>query len=125
MMTMFLAGLQTVPRELLEASTMDGAGPWRRLWHVVIPHLRTLFAVVLLLGIIGNFQHFETIYVLTEGGPIGSTTTLAIEMYQQAFESYDLGMAGAWGLLWMIVLSVFAFAYFAIAERDRSRGPRR
>jgi multiple sugar transport system permease protein len=124
MMTMFLAGLQTVPRELLEAATMDGAGSVRRLWHVVIPHLRKLFAVVLLLGMIANFQHFETIYVLTEGGPVGSTTTLAIEMYQQAFESYDLGMAGAWGLLWMIVLSVLAFAYFAIAERDHDRSRR-
>jgi multiple sugar transport system permease protein len=119
MMTMFLASLQTVPRELLEAATIDGAGPVRRLWHVVVPHLRRVFAVVLLLGTIGNFQHFETIYVLTEGGPFGSTRTLAIEMYQQAFESYDLGMAGALGFLWMIVLSGLAVAYFWVAERGR------
>jgi multiple sugar transport system permease protein len=121
MMTMFLAGLQTVPRELLEAATIDGAGPVRRLRYVVVPHLRNVFAVVLLLGTIGNFQHFETIYVLTEGGPFGSTTTLAVDMYRRAFESYDLGMAGALGLLWMVVLSVFAIAYFLLANRAERR----
>ncbi|KAA0970755.1 sugar ABC transporter permease [Aureimonas fodinaquatilis] len=121
MMTMFLAGLQTVPRELVEASAIDGAGPVRRLWYVTIPHLRNLFAVVLLLGTIGNFQHFETIYVLTEGGPFGSTTTLAVEMYRRAFQSYDLGMAGALGLLWMVVLSVLAIAYFWVSERTARR----
>jgi multiple sugar transport system permease protein len=119
MMTMFLASLQTVPRELLEAATIDGAGPMRRLWHVVVPHLRNVFAVVLLLGTIGNFQHFETIYVLTEGGPYGTTSTLAIDMYRRAFESYDLGMAGALGLLWMVVLSGLALAYFWVTERGR------
>lgn len=119
MMTMFLASLQTVPRDLLEAATIDGAGAGRRLWHVVVPHLRNVIAVVLLLGTIGNFQHFETIYVLTEGGPFGTTSTLAIEMYRQAFESYNLGRAGALGLLWMIVLSVLAVAYFWITERSR------
>jgi multiple sugar transport system permease protein len=118
MMTMFLAALQTVPRDLLEAATVDGAGAFRRLRHVVIPHLRKVFAVVLLLGTIGNFQHFELIYVLTEGGPVGSTTTMAIEMYRQAFQSYDLGMSGALGLLWMIVLTVFAIAYFRVAEKE-------
>lgn len=119
MMTMFLASLQTVPKELLEASTIDGAGPMRRLWHVVVPHLRNVFAVVLLLGTIGNFQHFETIYVLTEGGPYGTTSTLAIDMYRRAFESYDLGMAGALGLLWMMALSVLAVTYFWVTERSR------
>ncbi|MGV3651128.1 MAG: carbohydrate ABC transporter permease [Devosia sp.] len=119
MMTMFLASLQTVPKELLEAATIDGAGSARRLWHVVVPHLRNVFAVVILLGTIGNFQHFETIYVLTEGGPYGTTSTLAIDMYRRAFESYDLGMAGALGLLWMIVLSVLAVTYFWVTERSR------
>jgi multiple sugar transport system permease protein len=119
MMTMFLASLQTVPKELLEAATIDGAGPMRRLWHVVVPHLSNVFAVVLLLGTIGNFQHFETIYVLTEGGPYGTTSTLAIDMYRRAFEAYDLGMAGALGLLWMMALSVLAVTYFWVTERSR------
>jgi len=119
MMTMFLASLQTVPKELLEAATIDGAGSARRMWHVIVPHLRNVLAVVLLLGTIGNFQHFETIYVLTEGGPYGTTSTLAIDMYRRAFEAYDLGMAGALGLLWMIVLSVLAVGYFWMTERSR------
>lgn len=117
MMVMFLASLQTVPRDLLEAATIDGAGRVGRLRFVIVPHLRNVFAIVILLGTISNFQHFELIYVLTQGGPFGSTTTLAVEMYRQAFESYNLGRAGALGLLWMVVLSALAVIYFWFAER--------
>lgn len=119
MMVMFLAALQNVPRDLLEAAAADGARPLRRLWHVTLPHLRGVIGVVLLLGVIWNFQHFEIIYVLTEGGPAGATTTFAIELYNQAFRAYDLGTAGAMGIVWMACLAVLAAVYFRLTADDR------
>lgn len=118
MAVMILAGLQTIPSELYEAAAIDGAGRLRQFWHVTIPQLRGVITTVILLSFIWNFQHFETIYVMTTGGPAGSTTTFSIAVYQEAFESFDLGTAGAIGLLWMILLSVIVgiYLYFGFGE---------
>jgi multiple sugar transport system permease protein len=116
-MVMLLAGLQTVPPALYEAASMDGAGPIKRFWHVTLPHLRGIIGVVILLELIWNFQHFDTIYVLTGGGPAGATTTFAVAVYETAFKGFDLGQAGALGALWMLLLSVLVVFYVRAAER--------
>ncbi len=116
-MVMLLAGLQTVPSVLHEAAAMDGAGTIRRFWHVTLPHLRGIIGVVILLELIWNFQHFDTIYVLTGGGPAGATTTFAVAVYETAFKGFDLGQAGALGALWMLLLSVLVVFYVRMAER--------
>lgn len=116
-MVMLLAGLQTVPGELHEAAAIDGASTVRRFWHVTLPHLRGIIGVVILLEVIWNFQHFDMIYVLTGGGPAGSTTTFAVAVYETAFEGFDLGRAGALGALWMLILSVLVIVYVKVAER--------
>jgi multiple sugar transport system permease protein len=117
-MVMLLAGLQTVPATLHEAAALDGAGTLKRFWHVTVPHLRGILAVVLLLELIWNFQHFDTIYVLTGGGPAGATTTFAVAVYDTAFKGFDLGRAGALGALWMLLLSVLVVFYVRVAERE-------
>lgn len=117
MMVMLLAGLQTVPDELHEAAAMDGAGAVRRFRMVTLPHLRTIVGIVLLLETIWNFQHFDTIYVLTQGGPAGTTTTFAVAVYDTAFKAYDLGHAGALGALWMVLLGVLVAVYLRWSER--------
>jgi multiple sugar transport system permease protein len=119
MMVMLLAGLQTVPATLHEAAALDGAGALRRFWHVTLPHLRGIVGIVLLLETIWNFQHFDTIYVLTGGGPAGATTTFAVAVYDTAFKGFDLGRAGAIGALWMVLLTVLVVAYVWASERGR------
>ena len=108
---MLLAGLQTIPRELYEAAAIDGADRVQSFFNVTVPQLRGIITTVLLLSFIWNFQHFETIYVMTSGGPAGSTTTFAVAVYQQAFQGYNLGRAGAIGILWMALLSVIVGVY--------------
>ncbi|MEW1863765.1 MULTISPECIES: sugar ABC transporter permease [unclassified Streptomyces] len=121
MMVMLLAGLQTVPGELYEAAAMDGAGAVRRFFSLTVPHLRPIAGIVLLLEFIWNFQHFDTIYVLTGGGPAKATTTLAVDLYQTAFTGFDVGRAGALGALWMVILLVLTAGYVWLSERGASR----
>ena len=115
---MVLAGLQTIPAELYEAASIDGAGRIQQFWNITVPQLRGVITTVVLLSFIWNFQHFETLYVMTSGGPAGSTTTFSVAVYQEAFEAFDLGMAGAIGLLWMALLSVIVgiYLYFGFEE---------
>ena len=117
MMVMLLAGLQTVPGELHEAAAMDGAGPIRRFFAVTWPHIRGVAGLVVILEFIWNFQHFDTIFVLTGGGPAGTTQTFATEVYDLAFKGYDLGHAGALGLLWMGLLMILVVIYVRFSER--------
>lgn len=120
MMIMLLASLQTVPRELLDAAAVDGAGPIQRFRNVTVPHLRGLIFIVLLLEVIWNFQHFEIIYVMTGGGPVNATSTFAVELYETAFQNYNLGQAGAIGIVWMALLSVLVFVYIRYGGEEES-----
>lgn len=115
MAVMILAGLQTIPRELNEAAAIDGANRVRVFRHITIPQLRGIFGTVLLLSFIWNFQHFETIYVMTTGGPAKATTTFSVAVYKTAFQKFDLGQAGAIGILWMALLSVIVALYLKFA----------
>ncbi|MFD5681134.1 carbohydrate ABC transporter permease [Streptomyces bacillaris] len=117
MMVMLLAGLQTVPKELHEAASMDGAGAIRRFFAVTWPQVRGVASIVLLLEFIWNFQHFDTIYVLTGGGPAGTTETFATAVYQTAFSGFDIGRATALGGLWMVLLLLLVVVYLRITER--------
>ncbi|MDQ1054443.1 multiple sugar transport system permease protein [Arthrobacter sp. SORGH_AS 212] len=120
-MVMLLAGLQTVPRELHEAAEMDGAGTVRRFFAITVPQLKGIIGLVLLLEFIWNFQHFDIIYVLTGGGPAGSTQTFATSVYETAFRGYDLGHAGALGLLWLILLMALVVVYVRFSEKGEER----
>ncbi|MFF4875417.1 carbohydrate ABC transporter permease [Micromonospora sp. NPDC000668] len=117
-MVMILAGLQTVPVELHEAAETDGAGAVQRFFAVTLPHLRGIIGIVLLLELIWNFQHFDLIYVMTGGGPAGTTETFATAVYETAFQGFDLGRAGALGLLWMVLLLVMVAVYVRRSERE-------
>jgi len=121
MMVMLLAGLQTVPTDLHEAAAMDGAGSIRRFFAVTWPHIRGVAGLVILLEFIWNFQHFDTIFVLTGGGPAGTTQTFATQVYDTAFKGYDLGHAGALGLLWMVLLMVLVVVYVTFSERGERK----
>ncbi|WP_395245493.1 carbohydrate ABC transporter permease [Agromyces sp. MMS24-K17] len=121
MMVMLLAGLQTVSPELHEAAEIDGAGTVRRFFAITVPQLKGIIGLVLLLEFIWNFQHFDIIYVLTGGGPAGSTQTFATAVYETAFQGFDLGRAGAIGLLWMILLMALVVVYVRFSEKGEER----
>ena len=117
-MVMMLAGLQTIPNDLIEAAAIDGAGRRQTFLHVTLPQLRPIASVVLLLSFIWNFQHFENIYVMTGGGPAKATTTFSIAVYHTAFQSFDLGQAGAIGIWWMALLSLLVIGYLKFSMNE-------
>ena len=109
-MSFFLAGLQSLDKEQVDAARVDGANNVAILRDHILPHLRPVLLVVIVLGVIGNLQHFDTIYALTGGGPVRATAVLSIEVYRRAFDQWDIGMASAVGLLW--VATILPAAYF-------------
>jgi multiple sugar transport system permease protein len=115
---LLLAALQTIPAELYEAASLDGASVFQRFRNVTIPQVRGVMGVAFLLSFIWNFQHFETIYVMTSGGPAKATTTFAVAVYDTAFKAYDLGRAGAIGIVWMALLSVIVVIYLRFAVKE-------
>ena len=105
-MLIFIAGLQAIPEELYEAAQLDGAGPWQRFRHVTLPSLAPTFFFVGVVTMIGYFQLFAEPYVMTAGGPLRSTTSLVLLMYEEGFRWWRLGAAAAIAfLLFLIILA--------------------
>jgi multiple sugar transport system permease protein len=106
-MVVYLAGLQAIPQEIVEAAEVDGAGAFQRFRRVIFPMLAptTFFLVVVM--VIQSFQAFTQIAIMTGGGPIGSTTTIVFYMYQQAFQFFRMGYASA--VTWALFILVFIF----------------
>ena len=92
-MLVFLAGLSSIPEELYEAAALDGAGAWNRLRHITLPMLGPTFVFVGVVTMIASFQIFSEPYVMTQGGPLKSTTTLVLLMYEQGFRWWRMGLA--------------------------------
>jgi multiple sugar transport system permease protein len=100
MMLIFLAGLQSVPEELLEAAQIDGAGAWHRFRHVTLPLLTPAILFNLVISLIVGFQVFTQTFVMTNGGPADATLTYVLYLYRNAFEFFKMGYASA--LAWML-----------------------
>lgn len=94
-MVLFLAGLQGIPEHLYEAATIDGAGSWRRFWSITLPLLSPTLFFVMIISVIGSFQVFDQVYVMTQGGPGNSTLVFNYYLYQNAFEFFRMGYASA------------------------------
>ncbi|MDE3722921.1 sugar ABC transporter permease [Nocardiopsis sp. N85] len=122
-MVIFLAGLQSIPREIYEASDMDGAGPVRRFWHIVRPMLAPAFTINLMLSLIGGLKLFDQVWVMTQGGPGGATDTLSTVIYREAFQfnafAYSTAMAVVL-TLFVIVSSGAQYGYLARQERKNA-----
>jgi multiple sugar transport system permease protein len=100
---MLLAGLQAIPGELYEAAEIDGAGSWQRFRYVTLPGLRPVTGVALVLILLWVFRDFPVIWILTQGGPLGATRTLAIITYEEAFGFFNMGYAAALGVITLII----------------------
>jgi len=113
-MAFFLAGLQGVSQDQVDAARVDGCENFGVLRYVVIPHLAPTMIIVVILGTMGNLQAFDVIYALTQGGPVKATTMLSVEVYKQAFQNWDIGMACAIGVLWFVTIAVPTVFYLRI-----------
>jgi len=117
----FVAGLQGVPRELHEAAELDGANGWQRFWNVTLPELAPVFLFVSVTTMINYFQLFAEPYVMTQGGPLKSTTSLVLLMYEQGFRWWRLGYAAALAfLLFAVILVATTLQMRLQAARERT-----
>jgi sorbitol/mannitol transport system permease protein len=112
MMLLVLAGLQSQPKEVLEAAAVDGAGVWRTFLDITLPHLRRYLELAVLLGAIYIVNTFDAIYMMTQGGPGTETSNLPFYIYQRAFLGFDIGQAAAMGVV--VVIATVIIATFAL-----------
>ena len=119
-MAFFLAGLQGVSQDQLDAARVDGCQNLGVLRYVVLPHLAPTMIIVTILGAMGNLQAFDVIYALTQGGPIKATTMLSVEVYKQAFQNWDMGTACAVGVIWFVTIAIPTTFYLRILFKRES-----
>jgi ABC-type sugar transport system permease subunit len=105
-MILFSAGLQGIPDNYYEAAELDGAGKWAKFYHITIPMLAPTTFFIMIMSMISSFQVFDIVYVLTSGGPMGSTKVLVFYVYEYAFKFFEMGYASA--------ISYFLFAVLFI-----------
>lgn len=121
-MIMLMAGLQTVPDQLLRAAQVDGANAWQRFWHVTFPHLKGVSMVTLLLLMVANFNSFIIPYVMTGGGPAGASDIWITQIYNIAFGRQRYGLASAYSVILFIVMMTLGYFYVkALTRGDESR----
>lgn len=116
-MVLFLAGLQSIPRDLYEVAIIDGAGAWTRLTRITLPLLAPVTFISVLLSLNGAFvRNFELVFVMTDGGPNHTTEVVLTHLVTQAFRFGKLGYASAMGFALFVVVAVIAFTYIRIGR---------
>lgn len=116
-MIIFLAGLQDVPIELLEAAEIDGAGRWAKFRNVTLPLITPTIFFNLVLGIIFALRTFDIAFISTAGGPARSTWFISLHIYQNAFVSFDMGYASALSWVFFIILFLLTYIQFRFSGR--------
>jgi ABC-type sugar transport system permease subunit len=114
----FLAALQSIPRELYEAAMIDGAGGWAQFRFITLPSLKPVILFVYIIGIIGSYQVFDQVFVMTSGGPVYSTTTIVYYLFDK-FMDLRLGYASAIAYILFAILVVFSFLQMRLS-RERA-----
>ncbi|MFI6820302.1 carbohydrate ABC transporter permease [Micromonospora sp. NPDC050187] len=121
-MILYLAGRQGIPKELFEAATTDGAGAWQTFRHVTLPLLGPTIRISVFLSVIGTIQLFDMVWVLTGGGPIHASETMAVTMYQYGFRRFEVGYASAISIVMFLLSLVFALVYQRYVLRRDTEG---
>ncbi len=117
---LFYAGLQSIPKSLYEAATIDGANEWRMFRHITLPLLRPVTVFVLVTSIIGSFQIFDTVAVTTQGGPVNATRVIVWYIYENAFLFFKMGYATAMSVVLFLILIVVTLLQMRILRADSS-----
>ncbi|KAK1185556.1 sugar ABC transporter permease [Streptomyces sp. NBS 14/10] len=121
-MVILYGGLQEIPREMYEAASLDGAGPWRTFRSITLPQLRPVITVVLVLGFMSTIKILDLILALTGGGPADSTQTLGTATYQLSFQQLDFGQGAVVGNVLILISAVFAVFYLRANRSDFGQG---
>jgi len=116
-MVIFLAGLQGMPQHLYDAAKIDGANQWQEFWNVTLPMLTPTILFVLVVSIIGSFQTFTNVYIMTEGGPGWSTLMYGLYLYRNAFEYLKMGYAAS--LAWILFLVILVLTVLQLLGARR------
>lgn len=120
-MIIYLAGLQGVPAELLEAASLDGAGYWKRFWYVTRPLLAPAITINLMIGLIGGLKIFDQIFSITGGGPGGQTQTISTQIYQIFSQFGEWGESAAFALVLAVAVGVLSFIQFSVLRRQERK----
>ncbi|MGL4308627.1 MAG: carbohydrate ABC transporter permease [Cetobacterium sp.] len=105
---LFLAGLQSIPKDMLEAATIDGASVWQQFSKIIMPNMKTVTSIVLFLNARGALMVFDIPFVMTSGGPRGSSTTFALNLVKIAFEFENFGLAAAMAIVLIVMILVLS-----------------
>ena len=117
---MILAALQSIPDEIYEAADMDGCGMFRKFFSLTLPYIKPTVIMTILLRTIWIFNSFDLVVIVTQGGPANYSQTLPSYMYTKAFSGYDFGLAGAFGVLLMVILGVYAVLFLKLSNYDQA-----
>ena len=115
----YLAALQDIPQEVLEAASIDGAGRWAKFWHVTVPTVRPVTIFLLVWGLIDVFQFFDLVYTTTRGGPLNSTLTLVYYIWELAFNFFTAGYGAAVAYVLFFTSLIVTVAALAYGRRRR------
>jgi ABC-type sugar transport system permease subunit len=114
---LFLVGLQSVPKSLYEASSLEGATRWQQFWHITLPVINPTMIMVIILSTIGGFSLFIEPYVMTGGGPLNSTLSSVLYIYKQGFFYYHMGYAATLGLILALIILAVVFIQRTVIEQ--------
>lgn len=111
-MVLLLAGLQSIPAELYEAASIDGAGRITSFIHITLPGLAPVLVVTLILQTVWSFKHFTIVWLMTAGGPVNATNVVSISIYREAFQYFNFGQSAAYATIVFILCIIFAGFYW-------------
>jgi multiple sugar transport system permease protein len=117
-MVLFLAGLQDIEPALYEAADLDGAGAWGKFRYITVPGLRRTLLLVVILQVIASFQIFGQVYIMTRGGPAGSTRVLVQHIYESGFRDFSLGYASAMSIFLFFVMLIISFLQLQLTQEE-------
>lgn len=117
-MVIYMAALQGVPVDQYEAASLDGCNTWNKIRYITLPAIRSTTFFIQMMLIIGAFNVFTSIYLITDGGPLHQTEVMLTRMYQKAFTEYDLGYASALSYVFAIIIAILTFIQFRLNKVD-------
>jgi len=118
MTVVLLAGLQSIPDELYEAGYVDGTTVWQKFWHITMPLLRPVSMISLMLLSIWSFNNFDLVFLITSGGPVGSTEVLPTYVYLEAFKRLNPGYAAAIATIMLVFLTLIIYLFMRVYRRN-------
>ena len=110
------AGLRAIPEVYYQAAKIDGASPWKTFWYIQLPKMRGVLTIAVLLRFMDSFLIYAEPFVLTGGGPGNATTFLSIDLVKRALGQFDLGIAGAFSLIYLLIVEILCFVFYQVLQ---------